>query len=99
MLNVKCVVPPISEQHAIVSHIESETAILTTTISKIEKEIALVEEYKTALIAEAVTGKIDVRGYEVPELENEEEGYEEMEEEMSITAEDDAADYQTEETV
>jgi type I restriction enzyme S subunit len=90
--------PPLSEQHQIVAHIESETAILTTTISTIEKEIALTEEYKTALIAEAVTGKIDVRGYAVPEVENEEEGYEEMEEEMVMAEEEDAAEYQIEET-
>jgi hypothetical protein len=34
----------------------------------IEKEIALTQEYKTALIAEAVTGKIDVRDFVVPEV-------------------------------
>lgn len=96
-LKISC--PIISEQHQIVAHIESETAILTTTISTIEKEIALTEEYKTALIAEAVTGKIDVRGYAVPEVESEEEDYEEMEEEMGMAEEEDAADYQTEETV
>lgn len=90
--------PNRGEQEKIIDFYESETAIISTTISTIEKEIALVEEYKTALIAEAVTGKIDVRGYEVPELENEEAGYEEMEEAMSMAAED-AEDYQTEETV
>jgi len=31
---------------------------------------ALVEEYKTALIAEAVTGKIDVRDFEIKEVTN-----------------------------
>ena len=54
-------IPPTSEQKAIVHHIETETTKIEKTISTIEKEIALVEEYKTALIAEAVTGKIDVR--------------------------------------
>jgi len=92
----------------IVSHIEKETAIINTTIFTIEKEIALVEEYKTALIAEAVTGKIDVRGYvetlHAMSLRNamsqahamyEEE--ENDEEEMSIAAEDEG-NYETEET-
>lgn len=92
LINIKCLVPPLSEQQQIVSHIEKETAIINTTISKIEKEIALVEEYKTALIAEAVTGKIDVRGYEVPEI-SEEETYEEIEE-IGMAAED-AEAYQT----
>lgn len=56
-------IPTIPEQQQIVSHIEIETAKLNRTIATIEKEIALVQEYKTALIAEAVTGKIDVREY------------------------------------
>ena len=37
--------------------------------SNTEKEIELVEEYKTTLIAEAVTGKIDVRGFKVSMIE------------------------------
>lgn len=90
------ILPPLSEQQKIVSFIEKETEIINTTISKIEKELALTEEYKTALIAEAVTGKIDVRGYKVPEI-TEEETYEEIEEEMSIAAED-GGEYEIEET-
>ncbi|MCC6599821.1 MAG: restriction endonuclease subunit S [Crocinitomicaceae bacterium] len=97
--NLPVILPPLHEQQEIVSYIESETSTITATIANIEKEIGLVEEYKTALIAEAVTGKIDVRGYEVPEMESEEEGYEEMEEEMNMAAEDDAADFQTEDAV
>ncbi|KXK40844.1 MAG: restriction modification system DNA specificity domain-containing protein [Bacteroidetes bacterium OLB9] len=96
LYEVKLAIPPLSEQQQIVSYIEKETAKLNSTISTIEKEIALVEEYKTALIAEAVTGKIDVRGYQVPEVESEEESDEELEAEMSMAAED-ADDYQTEE--
>ena len=45
------------------------------------------EEYKTALIAEAVTGKIDVREYEIPTLADE-ETYEDIEEEFDMVAED-----------
>ncbi len=67
--NLKIPVPPISEQTQIVQYIETETNKIAKTISTIEKEIALVEEYKTALIAEAVTGKIDVRNFEVPQIE------------------------------
>ena len=63
--------------------------------SIINKEIAIVEEYKTALVAEVVTGKIDVRGYEIPEIKNEGECYEEIEEELSIEAENDT-EFQTE---
>ena len=58
----------------------------------------MVEEYKTALIAEAVTGKIDVRGYEAPEV-TEEETYEEIEDPDSYRdsmAAEDAAEYENE---
>ena len=79
--------PPLIEQTKIIEHIEEQHSDTNLLIAKIEKEIALSEEYKTALIAEAVTGKIDVRGYEVPEI-MEEETYEEIEEEISMAAED-----------
>lgn len=94
LYDVKIALPPISEQKQIISFIEKETTIINTTISKIEKELALTEEYKTALIAEAVTGKIDVRGYEVPEI-SEEETYEEIEEELGMVAEEQET-YETE---
>lgn len=85
--NVSIPIPPLSEQTAIISHIEKETCIITKTIATIEKEIALVQEYRTALIAEAVTGKIDVREYKMPTLEEDKE-YAEMEEEMGLVAEE-----------
>ncbi|HLC79832.1 MAG TPA: restriction endonuclease subunit S [archaeon] len=59
--NLLVPVPPILEQKQIVKYIETETSKIDETLVKIEKEIALLEEYKTALISEAVTGKIDVR--------------------------------------
>jgi len=96
LINLKCLCPPLSEQTAIVSHIEKETTILNATIATIEKEIALVQEYRTALVAEAVTGKIDVREYVFPNVA-EEETYEELEEELDIAAEDEA-EYQKQET-
>ena len=74
LINLKCLCPPLSEQKLIVSHIEAETTTINKTIATIEKEIALVLEYRTALIAEAVTGKIDVRKYQINEelkIENE----------------------------
>lgn len=85
--------PSIKEQLNIVDWIVKEHKILNRLISTIENEITLVEEYKTALIAEAVTGKIDVRGYEVPEMESEIEKFEDIEEELDMVAED-SADYE-----
>ncbi len=77
-------VPPILEQTAIVAHIEKETAVINKTIATIEKEIALVQEYRTALIAEAVTGKIDVSNYELGDMNDE------LEETESVDLKDEA---------
>jgi type I restriction enzyme S subunit len=79
-------IPEISEQEKIIEHIQKEFEIYNSTIDKIEKELALTEEYRTSIIAEAVTGKIDVREYEFSTIE--EEIYEELEEELDIAAED-----------
>lgn len=78
------------EQAAIVSHIEKETAKLNQAIATIEKEITLVQEYRTALIAEAVTGKIDVTNYEIGIIDGELEDIESIElaEEQEIEPED-----------
>jgi restriction endonuclease S subunit len=53
--------PPASEQTAIVTHIEAECSRLDTIIDKFKKQIELFKEYRTTLISEVVTGKIDVR--------------------------------------
>lgn len=52
--------PPIEEQNAIVQHIQTQIQRIEETISNIEKEIDLMQEYRTALISEVVTGKIKV---------------------------------------
>jgi type I restriction enzyme S subunit len=70
VMNYPLPIAPVQEQKAIVSYIETETAKIAKTIATIEKEISLVEEYKTALIAEAVTGKIDVRKWSEPLIED-----------------------------
>lgn len=50
----------LKEQNEIISFIKTETQRIDNTISKIEKEIELMQEYRTALISEVVTGKIKV---------------------------------------
>jgi len=60
--NVLITLPLIEEQTQIVKYIETLTKKIYQTITKIEKEIGLLQEYRTALISEVVTGKIDVRG-------------------------------------
>ncbi|MFZ3169964.1 MAG: restriction endonuclease subunit S [Candidatus Methanoperedens sp.] len=53
--------PLIEEQKSIIQFIESKSSKIDSTISRIEKELLLLQEYRTALISEVVTGKIDVR--------------------------------------
>ncbi|MDO8315996.1 MAG: restriction endonuclease subunit S [Flavobacterium sp.] len=59
--STKIPVPPIVEQLEIIKFIEKELSIFEELISKSQQEIELLKEYKTALISEVVTGKIDVR--------------------------------------
>ncbi len=51
--------PPIEEQTAILRGLEDETSKIETTITRARRQIERMQEYRTALIAEAVTGKID----------------------------------------
>ncbi|MCC8992481.1 MAG: restriction endonuclease subunit S [Candidatus Contendobacter sp.] len=57
----KVMLPPVEEQEDIVAFITNETATLTTAIARTEREIALMQEYRTRLTADIVTGKLDVR--------------------------------------
>lgn len=56
--------PTVAEQQAIVAHIKSESAPLDTTIEQTLSEIILIREYRDRLIADVVTGQIDVRGWQ-----------------------------------
>ena len=58
---LKVLVPPVAEQHSLVAAIASDTASLNETAERAEREIALLREYRTRLIADVVTGKLDVR--------------------------------------
>lgn len=54
-------VAPVLEQRTIALSIEASTAKLTDGISQARREIDLLREYRTRLIADVVTGKLDVR--------------------------------------
>jgi type I restriction enzyme S subunit len=53
-------VPPLDEQRAIVDHIARETAKLDAVRAATERTIALLKERRSALIAAAVTGQLDL---------------------------------------
>jgi len=53
--------PPIDEQRAIAVAVDSQLAEFNRSITSITKEIELLREYRTRLVADVVTGKLDVR--------------------------------------
>ena len=57
--------PPLEEQEDIVKYLDTNVSTLEKTIEKINKQIDLLEEYKSSLIHHVVTGKIDVREEEI----------------------------------
>ncbi|MFY3704155.1 restriction endonuclease subunit S [Achromobacter dolens] len=56
--------PTVTEQQAIVTRIKSESAPLDTAIEQAVAEIKLIREYRDRLIADAVTGQVDLRGWQ-----------------------------------
>ena len=61
VLNLHLCVPPKEEQRRIANHLASATAAIDAKIARARRQIELMEEYRARLIADAVTGKIDVR--------------------------------------
>jgi type I restriction enzyme S subunit len=57
----KVMLPPIQEQRAIVAFTETETGGVNAAINRLEREIELLREFRTRLVADVVTGKLDVR--------------------------------------
>lgn len=53
--------PPFTEQRAIADHLDEELRQFQIAISRLEREIELLREYRTRLVADVVTGKLDVR--------------------------------------
>jgi len=62
-------VPPLEEQRQIVDFCYAKSNFIEGFLVGIEKEILLLTEYRTCLISDVVTGKVDVRGIEIPEYE------------------------------
>ncbi len=61
VLNLSLPVPSLREQAHIARYIERETADIDIAIDRARREIELLGEYRTRLIADVVTGKVDVR--------------------------------------
>ena len=61
ILDLQIPTPPLSEQRAIVAHLDAATAQFDALTAAVERALALLQERRTALISAAVTGQIDVR--------------------------------------
>lgn len=90
--DIRLPVPPLSEQGAIVQTLHDETRELIATTGRIEREISLLREYRTRLVADVVTGKLDVRAAaaRLPKLEAD-EAHETIEIEVDEEALEEAA--------
>ena len=57
----KLPIPPLAEQEDLLKRIQTETRELGLATSRLNREIELLREYRTRLVADVVTGKLDVR--------------------------------------
>jgi len=60
-LDMMLVLPPLDEQREIARRIGERTSAIDAAMDAVNAEIALLKEYRTRLISDVVTGKIDVR--------------------------------------
>ncbi|NLV28229.1 MAG: restriction endonuclease subunit S [Methanomicrobiales archaeon] len=69
---IPILVPPLSEQLKIVQEIGLKTQSFDTIINKTNNEVLIIAEYRTRLITDVVTGKLDVRSIAatLPDVEN-----------------------------
>ncbi len=61
--SILVIAPSLTEQHVIVEFINAPCNRVNLLIDKVLKRIEFLQEYRTALISAAVTGKIDVRNH------------------------------------
>jgi type I restriction enzyme S subunit len=92
--DVRCLsvlLPPLEEQSRLVAGIENQTRELDVVITRLEREIELLREYRTRLVADVVTGKLDVREA-AARLPHKAEDPEPLDETDSLVDIDDAAE-------
>lgn len=77
LLAAKTPIPPPNEQAAIVRFIDDTVSKTEHSIGRLRREISLLTEYRTRLIADVVLGKLDVReaAMTLPNLATDEESF------------------------
>lgn len=58
---MRVTVPELAEQERVVAEIERASRKSDDAIAKTQREISLIQEYRTRLVADVVTGRVDVR--------------------------------------
>ena len=88
---IRVVLPSAAEQTAIVEYLDAQTAKLDAAVAATRREIELLHEYRERLIADVVTGKVDVRevAAQLPEEPPENDEAEEIDEEAAIAEAED----------
>lgn len=76
MKRIELPLPPLSVQRALVAEFEQSTRGLNTVSARLGREIALLQEFRSRLVADVVTGQVDVRtiAASLPEIEPAERG-------------------------
>jgi type I restriction enzyme S subunit len=69
--NLPLPLPPKPEQTTIATYIDTTTSDISMQMKKVEKVVEKLKEYRSAIITNAVTGQIDVRGFQVPQTTDE----------------------------
>lgn len=59
--NYLIALPPVAEQRAILELVNGDGARIDAVVSRLQREIDLLREYRSRLVADVVTGKLDVR--------------------------------------
>jgi type I restriction enzyme, S subunit len=62
-------VPPHEEQLAVAAHLDGVCTEIAAPVQRARREIDLIREYRTRLIADVVTGKLNVRDVELPKMD------------------------------
>lgn len=65
--NIRMALPPVEEQQEICQHLEPLLQKIEDQRAKVDCVVERLHEYRSALITNAVTGKIDVRGFKIPQ--------------------------------
>lgn len=60
------IAPPLNEQSDLVVHLRKLSESIDSQVEKVGQVIFSLQEYRSALITNAVTGKIDVRDFQIP---------------------------------